>query len=481
MYKKFLKSKRNPTDFDNDEELSVNLQGLLPIAVRNATQLILEAKGYPYLVGGAVIDLFCESKVKDWDIEVFGLSYQQLSDALEPLGSPDLIGNKFGILKLKTNDIDMEFSIPRKENRVGLKHQDFDIELIPGLSIEEAARRRDFTVNAIYLSLLDGRVFDPYDGLSDLKHGVLQHVDHVTFIEDGLRAFRGIQIIGRKLEVSTIGLQNLVKDMIRAGDLDNVPEESIFGEFNKLFMKADRFKPSAIYMEKTGILEYFVQLKVMQDTPQSEKWHPEGDVWEHTKLVMEQAFKYRDELPEEWRQAFMWGMFLHDIGKPSTVNPETLSCYGHDKAGGKLARAFMEYLNAPKKLTDMTVQIVVGHMRPRQLVQQKCKMGSWRKLQNICPLNILAYVSMCDSDGRSFPPEGKDGEFKHIMKAWDDLGSPKDIIDSILMGRHLIERGHSPGREFGAILGLAYKYQIKTGEKDIDRLYKAGLHSAKSR
>lgn len=680
----------------------------LPIPLDYAVDRIIKWGGVPYLVGGGVIDILYEREPKDWDVEVFNMSYETLIECLNFEGKPDLIGDKFGVVKLKVDNVDMEFSIPRKESRIGLKHRDFDITLVPDLSVEEAAKRRDFTVNAIYLKLPEGIIKDPYDGLSDLRVGKLHHVNVDTFKEDGLRAFRGIQIIGRKLRVSTYGLQNLVRDMMHSGDLNNVPGEAIFGEFDKLFMKADSFHAAALYMERSNLLEFFPELKALQDTPQNPKWHPEGwsfnffsekspipfntslaqtiradgsllsiavndlfscsstsstmipetcststaesrkniiinslsttrttgsnnifkssmtsktintktkslmfstgtttpttdkslrvmfeipfsymhrvmdgtindfqiikriihsiginmmnmlcskkwstefefhkdsmntnsalvswptginitrvivdltsatinnniliyfdfsfkrdfdfshmhnllkdyniekhsyckvklgDCWEHTKLVMKQAFKYRDEVPEEWRQAFMWGMFLHDIGKPIAVDPETLSCHGHDKAGGKLARQFMERLKAPNKLTDMVVQIVEGHMRPRQLVQNKCKMGSWRKLQNVCPLNILAYVSMSDSDGRGFPPEGKEGEFKDIVNAWEKLGSPAGKIEQLLMGWHLIERGHIPGEEFGAILGAAYKYQIKTGETDIERLYKHG-------
>jgi len=685
---------------------------VLPAEIRALVIALGMHEAKCYLVGGAVIDIIAERPVKDWDIEVFGMSYYDIVEALYPFGVPDVIGNKFGIVKIKYRGYDLEFSIPRRENRVGVKHQDFNIELIQNLSIEEAAKRRDFTVNAIYMNLETNRLLDPFDGLGDLQCGKLHHVNEKTFKEDGLRVFRGIQIVGRKLRTSTIGLQSLVKDMIKSGELNNVPGEAIFGEFDKLFMKANNFSAAGRYIENTGLLDFFPELKALQMTPQSTRWHPEGcsfsfsekpfvpldtslaqslrangsllsiafnnlrpsttassamipkisststtetrknitinsfpiarktrsnnifkssmfsktidtetkslmfsagnmtpttnkslrvmfkvpftymhrimdgtindfqiikriihsiginmmnmfspeqwstelefhkdsmntnstlatwptginissiimdftsssinsdifiyfnfsfsknfnfshknnllkeyntikdshckaqlgDVWEHTKLVMDQAFKYRDELPQEWQQAFMWGMFLHDIGKPSTVNPETLSCYGHDKVGGKLTKIFMERLKAPKKLTDRVIQIVEGHMRPRSLVKDKVKLGSWRKLQNVCPLNILAYVSMSDSDGRGFEPEGKEGEFKDITKAWKELGSPVDKIEAALLGRHLIKKGMNPGIEFGALLDAAYKYQIKTGESNIDRLYKAGIHGSK--
>lgn len=453
----------------------------IPKIILSIVKKIKLKGGESYLVGGSVIDILCGDKPKDWDIEVYNISYQKLTELLSSYGSPDLIGNKFGVVKLKLEDIDMEFSIPRRESRTGLKHQDFDIELIPELSVEEAAIRRDFTINAIYLDLTTGIIKDPFYGLYDLRFGKLQHISSKTFKDDPLRVFRGIQIIGRKVSESTTELNQLVSEMLYKCELKDVPREAIFQELNKLFLKANSFKSAAIYLEKTNLLEYFPELLALVDCPQKEEHHKEGCVWTHTKMVVEQAFKYRDELPEEWKLPFMWGMLLHDIGKPETLDLEKLSTYGHDLIGAKKAKNFMLRFTNSEDFIKKVCLIIRAHMRGRDLVKNNCKMKSWRKLQNVCRLDVLAYVSMCDSDGRLVKPEGKEGAFKGIMEKWHELGCPKGKIPSTLMGRHLIEHGLKPGPEFGAILEAAYNYEMKTGCKDIEQLYKNGIGIVKKK
>ena len=159
----------------------------------------------------------------------------------------------------------------------------------------------------------------------------------------------------------------------------------------------------------------------LKKCPQNPKHHPEGNAWNHTIKTLIEAGKYRKELPRDWQHAFMWGMLLHDIGKPATTDPETLTAYGHDKVGAKLAKEFLEEITEDKDLIDKVYGIVRGHMRARMLVKQRSGMKAWKKLQEICRLDVLAYVSMCDSDGRGFPPEGKDEVFYKITEMHNKL------------------------------------------------------------
>lgn len=442
-----------------------------PQPLYNISQRIKDNAGELYLVGGAVIDILCAEKPKDWDMEVFGLSYEQLLKILSEFGNPDLIGNKFGIIKLKVDGWDFEFSIPRRESKNGLRHKDFDIELVPHLSIEEAAKRRDFTVNAIYVEIPSGKIHDPYEGMEDLWLGKLHYVNRETFKEDPLRVFRGLQIMARKLRVCTWGLQELVNEMIGNGDLEHLSGESILGELDKMMMKANCFKPAALYLERTGLLNWFKDLSLLKGCKQNPKHHPEGDAWEHTKLVMEEAFKWRDELPIEWRLPFMYGMLLHDIGKPLTTDPITFKTIGHDKEGVPLARKFMERLTNNQDLIEKTLAIVECHMRPRLLLKAGPKRQAWRRLQNKCPLNVLAYVSMADEDGRKVPKEKIPDSFIHTIDIFNELGKPSAEIKPILMGRHLIERGLHPGPDFKKILDYAYDHQLDEGCENIQELF----------
>jgi len=432
------------------------------------------AGGRPLLVGGAVIDLFCGGEPKDWDVEVFGLSMDQLESTLSEFGNVDLIGKKFGIIKLGYKGLDLEFSVPRRDSRTGVGHKGFRVDFDPNLSVSEAAVRRDFTVNAIAYDYFLDKIEDFHGGVSDLRKGVLRHVDPRTFAEDPMRVFRGIQIIARKLRTASPEYTAMVQGMIERGDLCDVSGDAIFQEMNKMFSKAASFANAAKHMEELGLLAFF-GLDKLVGCPQDPKYHPEGDVWEHTKLVLENAFKYRDELPANWRLPFMWGMLLHDIGKPYTTDFEKLHAHGHAEKGASLVDVHMRWWTNSKIFIERVKAIVGLHMRSRELLQGNAKRSAWVRLQHGCRLDVLAYVSMCDSDGRAGQKNGKNGEFAEILKKWKDLGSLEHKVVPVLMGRHLIDRGLRPGRDFSRHLDCAYSYQIENNETDVDVLFEVAM------
>lgn len=457
------------------------MEHLIPDKIFILVERLSQSGGKSYLVGGGVIDLIQGRKIKDWDIEVFGLNYLDIEMCIKFLkgAKADLIGQKFGVVKVSYEGLDIELSIPRRDSKIGPKHQDFDIELVPDMTIEEAARRRDFTINALYYDFETGQVIDLFNGINHLNNGILHPVDVETFIDDPLRAFRAVQIVARKAKHWTTGLQTLIHNM--HSTLKFVSGEAIFGEMNKLLMLAE--KPSVglshLYdKDYLSLIDLWPELKALIGCEQNPKWHPEGDAWTHTLMVVDEAAKYRDELSEEWRLPFMWGMLLHDIGKPIASywdeEKQKITSIDHDRIGEPIARQFMERLTNNQNLIDKVCAIVKVHMRPRLLLKATPKRAAWRRLQNECPLNILAYVSMADEDGRGTPNEilGKsDPVFIKTIQVYEELGKPEANIKPILMGRHLIERGHKPGLEFGPILERAYEYQIETGCEDIEELY----------
>lgn len=449
----------------------------IPEDIKTITGRIKEFGGRAWIVGGASIDLLSNKEPKDWDIEVFNMSIEDIEDAVDCFGDKDLIGLKFGIVKLKTDIFnrvyDIEFSIPRRDNKIGAKHKDFLAIFDPSMTIKEAARRRDFTINTIYIDPLTEEVVDPFNGLRDLKEGVLDYVDEETFLDDPLRVYRGIQIVARKARRWSDRLIDAAVYSDTPSCLGTVSNDAIFGELTKLLMLAD--KPSIGLDHLEWIMGAFPELEALLGCPQSKLWHPEGTVYEHLKLVMDEAAKWRHEIPEDWRLAFMFGMLLHDIGKPLCLNTsnDKLTTIGHDTAGVEPARNFMSRFTNNQDLINKVCSIVECHMRPKYMTKSSLNKASWRRLQNICPLNIVAYVTMCDNDGRGCPelPLGKtDPSFIQTMHAFEHLGKPTGKIKPVLQGRHLIEAGHKPSKEFGAMLKKAYEYQIETGCKNIEEL-----------
>jgi tRNA nucleotidyltransferase (CCA-adding enzyme) len=452
----------------------ITLHKPLPQQLELLNQKINEAGGHAYVVGGAVLDIISDQEVKDWDIEVFNLSYSQISSIAEELGKTDLIGQKFGVVKLNLDGLDIELAIPRVENNIGPGHKDFDVEFVPNLLIPEAARRRDITINALYLGIKTKRIYDPYGGLRDYVVGNIDHIDPKTFIEDPLRAFRVMQLVARKGKRVTKECIDLCSTMKES--CATLSGDAIYGEFVKMLMLSERPDRGLRFLEESGLVNLFPELSALIDCPQKPKWHPEGDVWTHTQLAVREAAIYRDELPEEWRLPFMFGMLLHDVGKPTTLDKEKLSNHGHDIKGVPFARAFMERLTKNEKLIDKTLRIVKTHMRAKSYLRPSTKASAWRKLHNKCPLQVLAYVSICDGDACNIDPSkriGKENEaFKECMRMHKVIGEHPENIPPVLMGRHLIVAGHKPGTKFGVMLNKAYEHQLETGCEDIQELLK---------
>ena len=437
----------------------------IPSNLEKIVEDIRIARGRSYLVGGAVIDILKERPLKDWDIEVYKLSLQKLEDLLSKYGKPNLVGKSFGIINLRVDGVEYDFSIPRKENRVGLGHKDFQVELVPDIAPEEAAYRRDLTINSMFFDLVKKSLVDPYDGLKDLNAGILRHTSE-KFTEDPLRVLRIMQLLPRKGKTVAPETIELCKSL--ADQYSTIANERVFEEWNKLLMKADRPSMGLQFLVDCKWIKHYPELDALRETPQRYEWHPEGSVWIHTMLVVDNAAVLRDELPDEWKESFMYGMLLHDVGKAVTTAVD-LTAHGHNKEGVPIAEEFMGRLTTERKLIDQILRVVRYHMRPGQLYGAKAKESAWKRLHNAIPLNVIGYVSKGDAAGRAgrsladeHPPSEK------AFQLFKEYG--KEKIPAALMGRDLIKAGYEPGPIFGKMLSKAYEIQIDEGVTDKDIL-----------
>jgi len=193
------------------------------------------------LVGGFVRDALLDIKSKDIDIEVYGISsFQHLENILQEFGDVNSVGKSFGICKLKFQNYDLDFSLPRVDSKISSGHSGFDVKVNPNLDFKTATSRRDFTINAIGYDVKEKKILDPFNGLEDLKNKILRAVDKNTFIEDPLRILRAAQFYARfELQIE-YDLDSLCKKMVKSGMLNELPKERIFEELKKLFLKSKR-------------------------------------------------------------------------------------------------------------------------------------------------------------------------------------------------------------------------------------------------
>jgi len=450
--------------------------------VVNIANMAKDAGGRALLVGGAVVDICQGREPKDWDVEVYAIPMQKLEMLLVLANySPNRAGAKFGILKLNqhcTDGQDIDVSVPRRDNKVGKGHADFEATLDINMDPEDAALRRDFTINSLALDPLTGEIIDPFGGLRDLDAGILRVTHPDTFMEDPIRPLRAMQLSARKCPNIDLGTMDLCRLM--ADEFENLSKERIFDEFNKLLLQAELPSIGLRFLQESGWLSNFPELQALVGCEQDPDWHPEGDAWDHTCVVLDNAAAYaRDAMPEDWRLAFMYGALLHDLGKPATTlgrwigrNGAELTDFtsiGHDTAGEAPARAFMERLTNQKDLIEKVVAVVVNHMQPRSLNAGGAKESAWKRLHNKLPLKIAGYMSLCDGCAH---PDKTPETHEHSKVCWEyaeKFGVVK--IPAILQGRDLKEAGFKPGPQFKGALAAAYEAQLE-GMTDKDELLK---------
>ena len=190
------------------------------------------AGGRAFLVGGAARDLVLSGEPpKDLDIEVFGLSPDAVRSTLERFGKVDAVGASFGVYKLRTPDGEVDVSLPRRENKAGRGHKGFIVAPDPTMTPEQAAARRDFTVNALMVDPLTGEVLDFFGGRADWQARVLRHVGP-AFAEDPLRVLRAMQFCARW----GFALESQTADLCRSlySEFDTLPKERVWGGMAKV-------------------------------------------------------------------------------------------------------------------------------------------------------------------------------------------------------------------------------------------------------
>ena len=457
----------------------------VPSEIKSIVTRVEQAGGKALLVGGAVIDVISKRQPKDWDIEVFGLSFERLESIFEDKGAK-MVGREFGILKLsaeKCGGFDVDLNVPRRDNHIGVGHSDLRVDLDPSMTFKEACRRRDFTINAMACNLSTGEIVDPFGGMNDLAAGILRATDENLFVQDPLRALRAMQLLARKAKVIDPSTMNLIKGMV--GSFPHLAKERVHEEFRKLLLKSDTPSVGLEFLRDSGWIVHFPELQDLIGCEQHPEWHPEGDVWVHSLHTVDSAAWVRDnaDLPPEWVEPFMFGTLCHDVGKPSTtVTPQMVSedlfpkerlftAWGHDRAGMPIVETFLRRMTNSKKLIEKTTAIVGEHMQPFNLWQGEARKAGWKRLHNRVRLDVLGWMCKCDSCGSPFVSIG-DPDLEHetskvCFDHFSEFGV--DPIKPILMGRHLVEAGIKPGPHFKDALAAAFDAQME-GESDLDKL-----------
>ncbi|WP_338321828.1 CCA tRNA nucleotidyltransferase [Aliarcobacter butzleri] len=380
--------------------IKINLPKIL-IRILNDLQ---ELGSKPILVGGCLRDSFLNKKIKDYDVEIFNFdSLEILEKSLKKFGNVNLVGKSFGVLTLKIDEYDFDFSLPRIEKKVGNSHTDFEVSTNANLSFKEAAIRRDFTINAIGYDYFKNEILDPFGGMNDLKNKIIKHIDDKTFVEDSLRVYRSVQFASRfefKIDENT---KILCKKIVSSGELKFLPKERVFEELKKLFLKSKN--PSL----GLNLLKEFNIMNIEQNLEEIDNL----------------AFILKDKNYDDFRKLYLFYSCL---------------CKGMNE---DKTFSFIKNLTDDKKFIKNI--LILNETNLTNDIKILKRLSLKLKLEDLIVLN-QAFKNQISL------------EVLEILKNLNILNTP---IKPLVLGKDLIKLGFVPSKKFKEILDFAFDLQIE--------------------
>lgn len=424
----------------------------------------LHAAGFrPLIVGGAVRDALLGLPSKDVDIEVYGITYDQLAEFLARHGRVDLVGKSFGVVKFEGHD----FSVPRRDNKIGLGHRDFLTTFDPAITPREAASRRDFTINAIAYDPVAGIVLDYFNGREDLEHRVLRATGS-AFSEDPLRVLRGMQFACRfdlTLDPATAEMSRSIADQY-----STIARERVAEEFMKWATKASHPGRIFEYLDTARWLKHIPEMERLKGVPQDPEWHPEGDVAIHTGHVVDCAARIagRDHCAGDDRAVLLFAALTHDFAKADTTELREKdgrlrwTAYGHEAAAGPLARRFLERIGIKDAIVEQVVPLVEHHLAHSSIGPEVTARAVRRLAMRLAPASITQLIRLIEADasGRPPRPSGLPDSAARIREAAAAHAVEERPQPPLILGRHVLPYfEEKPGRHIGEVTRAAYEAQ----------------------
>ncbi len=422
--------------------------------------------GGAFVVGGFVRDALMEEVSKDFDVEVFGLSLEALIQVLKRYGTVSLVGKSFGVIKVTVRSGETyDFSLPRRDSKVGKGHRGFAITVDPSMSPADAVTRRDFTLNALLYDPRRQLVFDYCGGLDDLEAKVLREVDRRTFGDDPLRVLRAMQFIARFDLSPSVSLVACARSM--QGDYQELARERVCEEWMKWAATSRRPSAGLAFLRATRWLSHFPVIQSIVGVEQDPEWHPEGDVFEHTLHCCDalvQLPQWRG-LGREDRMVSLLAVLLHDVGKASTSvvthieGRRRITSHGHERASAEGTEGFLKDLGMSQSVQRRVIPLVANHMVHFETPTPRAVR---RLASRLAPETIegLGLVMTADSFGRPPKPKKVPESLARLLAMARDMALAVDKPSPLMRGRDLVARGYPPGKTLGRMLDQAFEAQL---------------------
>ena len=422
----------------------------VPAAPLSILRTLRENGHEAFLVGGGVRDLLLGRAPKDWDIATDALPAR--IESLFP--KTVAIGKAFGIITVVPADGDpVEVATYRVDSPYADGRRP---ETVAFTNAREDALRRDFTINALFLDPTTGEIRDDVGGRADLDARLIRAIGDpaVRFAEDHLRMLRAVRFaatLGFAIEPATFAA---IRQF--APQIHRISAERVRDELFRLLTESQKAGKALQLLRDSGLLkEILPEIDAMVGVEQPPEFHPEGDVFTHTRLML-------DALPQNPSLRLALSVLLHDVGKPPTASLVTLPdgtprwrFENHASVGADMARAILERLRAPNALIDDVGAIVGNHMRLADA--PKMRAPTLRRLLGAPTFDddLELHRLDCLSSHALF-------EVYDFLKAEKGKFAAEPVLPPPLVtGRDLIALGHPPGPQFSKILQDAYDRQLE--------------------
>lgn len=421
--------------------------------IKEIAKIVKANGGNTYLVGGAVRDTILKREIKDEDYCITGISHENF---MKIFPEAKIQGKAFSVFILENK----EFALARRETKIGRGHKEFEIETNENMTIEEDLRRRDITINSMAQDVLSQEIIDPFGGRKDLENRIIKATSH-RFKEDPLRVYRVARmaaILGFQVDKDTIKLMQSLRN-----ELETLSKERVFVEFRRAL---ETEKPSIFFdiLRQAKVLDvHFKEIYDLIGAIQPQKYHPEGDSYNHTMLALDNSTK----VTANTRIRFC--VLAHDLGKGRTPKEIYPHHYNHEKNGVEPLRELSNRIGIPNNWRKSALTSILEHMKGGifQKMTVAKKVTFIEKVdKSQLGLNGLQTVVYCDRcrNINATKEEIIDEQYNFIKIGHKLL---KSIDGEYIQKKY----GRIQGKEFGQRL---HAERVKWLKNNINKFYKGG-------
>lgn len=409
------------------------------------TALALREAGHTvYFAGGSVRDQLLGKEPKDYD-----LATSATPDEVQALfPKSDAVGAHFGVIIVKGRGEMVEVATFRTDGSYKDGRRPESVEFS---SPEEDAQRRDFTINGLFRDPESGEIIDFVNGQADLENRLLRAIGdpQKRFQEDALRLLRAVRFaVVTGFEIETETWSALCKN---AALLEQISPERIRDEFSKILVAPDRARGLDLLVESGLIAQFLPEVLALQGCEQPPQWHPEGDVYVHTRLAL--------SLLEDPPLHLALAVLLHDIGKPPTqtwdAEAERFRFNGHDKVGAEMATQILRRLRYPNQTIEDVSFMVSRHMKFMHVKDMRTSKLKRFMAAGTFDLETELHRVDCDSSN------GFRDNYEFVLHKKEEFASAPLIPEPLLNGHDLIRDFSLEGPEIGRVLRLVQTEQLE--------------------